>query len=67
VRVFKVSRQILFKTVAVIEYVTTSTPNELINNVNVVVSINKTYYILYMFMNVKERKITKKELQKREN
>ena len=66
-RVSKVSKQILIRIVTVIEYATTNTLNELINNVKVIVGTNKTYPILYMFINVKERKMTKKELQKRGN
>jgi len=48
---------------------TTSTLDKLINNGNVAVSMNKTYqsYIPHKFVNVKRRKMTKKELQSRRN
>jgi len=54
----------------VAKYVTTANIlNKLINNVNITVSMNKTYqsYTLHMFMNAKEEKMTKKELQSRGN
>ena len=41
----RVGWQPLIRTVAVIEYMTTSTLDELINNVNVTVSMNKTYQL----------------------
>jgi len=45
------------------------TLDELMDNVNVTVSTNKTYqsYIPHMFVNMKGRKMTKKELQSRGN
>ena len=69
VGVSRVSGQPLIRTVAVAEYTTTSTLDKLINNVNVAVGTNKTYqsYIPCMFVNVKGRKMTKKELQSRGN
>jgi len=41
----RVGGQPLIRTVAVTEYMTTSTLDELINNVNVTVSMNKTYQL----------------------
>jgi len=57
----------LTRTVAMAEYTTISIL-ELINNVNIAVDMNKTYQsYIYMFVNVKGRKITKKKLQSRGN
>jgi len=69
VGVSRVGGQPLIRTVAVTEYATISTLDELINNINVAVGTNKTYqsYIPCIFVNVKGRKMTKKELQSRGN
>jgi len=69
VGVSRVSGQLLIKTVAATEYMITSTLNKLMDNVNVAVGTNKTYqsYIPHMFVDVKGRKMTKKELQSRGN
>jgi len=65
----RVGGQPLTRTVAATEYATTSTLDELMDNVNVAVGTNKTYqsYIPRMSVNVKGRKMTKKELQSRGN